>query len=97
MDSETYFLWGIAVGIGLCIVSFLIICCLMDRLEEWWCRYRRRRGAVIQEAIEKYKGASTGCGKRGKESTGGIEKMRVDSKRWGKRNCGRSITVLEST
>jgi len=57
MSGETYFLWGIAVGIGLCVVSFPIVCCLMDRLEEWWYRHRRRRGAVIQEAIEKYKGA----------------------------------------
>jgi len=43
MDSEAYFLWGIAVGIGLCIVSFSIVYCLMDRLEEWWYRHRRGR------------------------------------------------------
>jgi len=43
MGVDIYFLWGVAVGIGLCIVSFPIICCLAERLEEWWYRWYKWR------------------------------------------------------
>jgi len=43
MGADTYFLWGVVVGIGLCIVNFSIICCFAERLEEWWYRWRKWR------------------------------------------------------